>query len=227
MPVVTRLVTMTASPRAARRSTEEVRRLILRAAGELFEERGYAKTSMRDIAAAAGISLSVLYRQFAGKEELFSATLLAPFLTSFEEFAAAWSAQIDNPWDDERLVREFVRDLYTKLSQHRHSLTILLAVGEDSGSDLLAQTRNGLANGLQELRLMAEHEADRRHWFSRDTVRHSNSLIVSMIAGAVLLQPLLADLRADDDAIIDAATQLALHGMRLAPPDFSAPNGRK
>jgi AcrR family transcriptional regulator len=210
---------MAVSRRVPRRSTAEVRALILAAANDLFAERGYAGTSMRDIAAGANISLSVLYRQFEGKEELFSATLLAPFLASFEEFASAWSGQIENPWDDERLVREFVRDLYTNLVKHRHSLVTLLAAGEDSGSDLLVEARQGLAAGLQELRLMAEHEADRRQWFSRDSVAYSNSLMIATIAGLVLLQPLLAGtLTDDDDAMIDAATRLALHGMRMAPP---------
>jgi AcrR family transcriptional regulator len=174
---------------------------------------------MRAIAAAAGISLSVLYRQFPSKEGLFSTTLLAPFLSSFEEFAAAWSNQIENPWDDERLVGEFVRDLYQNLAEHRHTVVTLLAAGEDSGTELLEEVRQGLATGLTNLRIMAEQEADRRGWFSAETVRYSNALVIAMITGLVLIGPWLADAMIDDDnAMIDAATRLALHGMRLAPP---------
>src|SRR4051794_24701523 len=127
---------MAASRRAPRRSTAEVRDLILQAANELFIEHGYAQTAMRDVASRAGISLSVLYRQFDGKEELFAATLLAPFLETFEEFAAAWRDQVETPWDDERLVREFVRDLYRNTITHRASLVTLLAAGDDSTSGL-------------------------------------------------------------------------------------------
>jgi len=209
---------MATSPRAPRRTTAEVRKLVLDAAASLFAERGYAQTSMRDIGARAGISMSVLYRQFEGKDELFSATLVAPFLDTFEEFAAAWRDQVETPWDDERLVREFVRDLYRNTIEHRHSLVTLIAAGEDSTSNLLAQTRERLAGGLNELRLMAEHEADRRDWLRREELAYSNSLIIAMIVGSVVMQPLLeGTLAADDDGMIDSATRLAMYGMKLTP----------
>lgn len=211
---------MAASSRSPRRSTEEVRALIIDAATRLFGERGYAETSMRDIAAAAGISLSVLYRQFAGKEELFSATLVTPFLATSKEFVAAWSDQIDDPWSDEQLVREFVRDLYGNLMSHRHSLVTVLAAGETSSSVLLEHMRDKLEESLLEVRRIAEDEADRRQWFTRESVAYSSQLVVALIGGLVLLKPLLDGALADDDeATIDAATQLALYGMRLAPRD--------
>jgi AcrR family transcriptional regulator len=209
---------MTAARRAARRSTEEVRQLILDAATQLFAERGYTQTSMRDIATRTDISLSVLYRQFTSKDELYSATLLAPFLESFEEFAAAWSSQIDIPWGDEELIGEFVRDLYASLSVNRKLLVTLLAAGDDTGSDLLDQARESLTASLADLRLMAEHEADRRRWFTRDQIAVSNSLIVALVAGLVLLRPLLAQTPAgDQDTMILAATRLARYGMSLGP----------
>lgn len=207
---------MATPPRAPRRTTAEVRRLALDAAAGLFVEHGYAQTSMRDIAARADISLSVLYRQFAGKDELFAATLLAPFLEAFDEFSHAWRDQADTPWEDERLVREFVRDLYRNTTEHRHSLVTLLAAGEDSTSSLLTETRARLDGGLTELRLMAEHEADRRDWLLRESLAQSNALIIGMVVGTVLLQPLLSGTLADDDdAMVDAATRMALYGMRL------------
>lgn len=209
---------MAVSRRPTRRSTEEVRGLILAAASELFDEYGYAQTSMRDIASKAGLSLSVLYRQFGSKDDLFAATLLAPFLASFEEFASAWSSQIDNPWEDEQLVREFVRDLYSNLAQHRHLLVTLLAAAEDSESSLLAKTQQGIAGSLRDLQVMAEHEAGRRNWLPAGTVAHGNSLTIAMIAGLILMQPFLAPTPdGDEEAIVDAVTRMALYGMRLAP----------
>jgi len=43
---------------------------ISRAALALFVEKGVAETTVRDIAAAAGVAEGTLYRHFAGKEEL-------------------------------------------------------------------------------------------------------------------------------------------------------------
>lgn len=48
---------------------------IMRSARDIFAERGYHGTSIRDIAKGAGLSLSVLYYYHAGKQELLHALL--------------------------------------------------------------------------------------------------------------------------------------------------------
>jgi TetR/AcrR family transcriptional regulator, cholesterol catabolism regulator len=57
------------SPRMQRRR-DATRIAILRAAGRIFRERGFAETSMRDIAAAADLSVANLYHHFSGKDEI-------------------------------------------------------------------------------------------------------------------------------------------------------------
>ncbi len=52
------------------RRRDATRVAILRAAGRIFRERGFAETSMRDIAAAADLSVANLYHHFAGKDEI-------------------------------------------------------------------------------------------------------------------------------------------------------------
>lgn len=209
---------MAAKPRAPRRSTEEVRTRILEVAAQQFAEHGYAKATMRSIASAAGTSLSVVHRHWSSKEELFAATLLAPFLSSIAEFASAWSGQLEAPWDDERLMREFVRDLYEHAVNHRETVAALIAAGENLSPTLLRQVRQGLEAALTQLRLISEHEAKLRGWFSPETVALTGNLAVSMIVGSVLLQPLITDqLRTDDDTAIATATKLLLYGIALTP----------
>lgn len=48
---------------------------ILRAAGRLFSQRGYHGTSMRDLAAALGLTQGSLYNHWASKEELLFAII--------------------------------------------------------------------------------------------------------------------------------------------------------
>src|SRR4051794_37834674 len=55
--------------RATRRET------ILRGAATAFGEKGYAATSMEDVAAAAGITKLIVYRHFSSKEELYDEVL--------------------------------------------------------------------------------------------------------------------------------------------------------
>jgi AcrR family transcriptional regulator len=56
-------------PRAERREA------ILRAAARAFAERGYAATSMGDVARAAAITQLIVYRHFSSKEDLYRAVL--------------------------------------------------------------------------------------------------------------------------------------------------------
>ncbi len=55
--------------------SERSRAQILQAALELFSNRGYHGTSMRDIARAAGVSTGNVYHQFPDKETIFNALL--------------------------------------------------------------------------------------------------------------------------------------------------------
>lgn len=54
---------------------EQTVQRMLDGAAAAFVKAGYAATSMEDIAAAAGVSKLLLYRDFAGKRELYQAVL--------------------------------------------------------------------------------------------------------------------------------------------------------
>ena len=70
------------------RQRQERERLILRAAEELFIERGYHDTSMDDIAARVGIAKGTVYLHFASKEDL----TLALFERGIREFVRGLDA---------------------------------------------------------------------------------------------------------------------------------------
>ncbi len=53
----------------------ERREKIMRVAGELFTQRGYAAVSIGDIAAAVGVSKAALYHHFPAKDELYTVML--------------------------------------------------------------------------------------------------------------------------------------------------------
>ena len=60
------------SPRR-RLQSEQTRGAVLDAAGRLFADRGWAGTGMREVAAAAGVSVETVYAGFGSKPELLKA----------------------------------------------------------------------------------------------------------------------------------------------------------
>ncbi|RYF53942.1 MAG: TetR/AcrR family transcriptional regulator [Comamonadaceae bacterium] len=59
-----------------------LRSQILESASRLFYERGYAATSIRDIAVAVGISSSTMYHHFTNKQEILAA-VVTRFMSDF------------------------------------------------------------------------------------------------------------------------------------------------
>lgn len=76
-PVLPSFAATCVEPRHSRAIPDHVRRsLLFAAAEELFLTRGYAGTTMSDIARAAGMSKKTIYQVFDSKSELFRALLL-------------------------------------------------------------------------------------------------------------------------------------------------------
>jgi AcrR family transcriptional regulator len=73
-----------ARARAARTKRARTQAVLLTAALEAFQSRGWTKTRMEEIATAAGVSVATAYKHFAGKDVLL-ATVYAPFVLREQE----------------------------------------------------------------------------------------------------------------------------------------------
>jgi AcrR family transcriptional regulator len=83
---------------AWRRKGEQTAERILDAAETLFAERGYAGTSLRDVAARVELRIPSLYNHFPSKDALYAAVLargIGPVLALLGEFAAQPAASRD------------------------------------------------------------------------------------------------------------------------------------
>jgi len=67
---------------------QRTRQAILDAALELFADKGYFGTSLRDVASAVGVRESALYNYFKSKEALFDALILAHEHTKTQRLAS-------------------------------------------------------------------------------------------------------------------------------------------
>jgi AcrR family transcriptional regulator len=68
-----------------RRNASQTRQLLLEVASTRFARDGYATTTVRDIADAAGVNVALISRYFTSKEGLFEACLTSAFLALKKE----------------------------------------------------------------------------------------------------------------------------------------------
>ncbi|RNL62256.1 TetR/AcrR family transcriptional regulator [Nocardioides marmoriginsengisoli] len=91
--------------RGRRPGSPDTRAAILESARTLFAARGFAATSLRSIASAAGVDPALVHHYFGGKDDLFVAALSLPIdpRAVFAQFAAG---EVEDA--GERLVRGFL-----------------------------------------------------------------------------------------------------------------------
>lgn len=90
-------------------SDDSVRQRLLHAAIVLFNQRGYAPTTVREIVDAAGVTKPVLYYYFGSKEGIYLAIM--------QEALTEFLARLDDPLPGER-----VRDRIIAFAQRAHEL---------------------------------------------------------------------------------------------------------
>jgi AcrR family transcriptional regulator len=101
--------------------TSERRDHLVRLAAELFAEKGYQATTVRNIADEAGILSGSLYHHFDSKE-----SIVDEILTSFfDELTAANQAALQKGGDPRTVLAELVRICFGTLEPHRAAITVL------------------------------------------------------------------------------------------------------
>lgn len=99
---------------------QEREALIIQAAEEIFQEKGYYEASMDEIAARVGIAKGTIYTHFPGKEEL----VLAIFRRNLETFIQRIDAVIDAETTPRARLEAIIQFVYTGLySKHAQLLS--------------------------------------------------------------------------------------------------------
>jgi AcrR family transcriptional regulator len=108
---------------------EQIRKLAL----ELFAERGYDATSLREIAERLGITKAAVYYHFKTKEEIL-ASLVADFFAEVDELVSWAQHQPATRATREQVLRRY----HTLLSGHATALAQLLHEGQAALRDVAA-----------------------------------------------------------------------------------------
>jgi AcrR family transcriptional regulator len=106
---------------------EETRTRILDAALRLFRDRGFEQTTMREVAAEAGVATGGAYYYFRSKEELVMAFYLRTSDEAREKFAEAIGATKDL----KKRLRAMIDLKFEQFAEHRELMVALLKAGVD------------------------------------------------------------------------------------------------
>lgn len=111
---------------------EETRERILTAALALFRERGFDATTMRDVAAAAGVATGGAYYYFRSKEEL----VMAFYLRTAEEMRDLLPPELARTRDLKKRLATIIDLKFKQFDEHRSFLNALFRTAIDPDSPL-------------------------------------------------------------------------------------------
>ncbi|HJW94667.1 MAG TPA: TetR family transcriptional regulator [Thermoanaerobaculia bacterium] len=106
---------------------EETRERILNAALQLFREKGFDETTMRDVAAAAEMATGAAYYYFRSKEEL----VMALYVRSTEEKRTFLPAAVERSKDLKKRLRVIIDANFEQFADHRRLFRALARIGMD------------------------------------------------------------------------------------------------
>lgn len=116
-------------PRRPRRSSAEVRHLLLQAARERFAADGFGGATTIAIANEADVSETVLFRHFPTKEQLFEAAVVEPFEEYVARYTEGWRHVPATAADPETVLRDYAAELYDIVAAERELFAALMAHG--------------------------------------------------------------------------------------------------
>lgn len=115
---------MTTIPSSEPAAEAPVRERLLAAALELFNTRGYAATTVREIVEAAGVTKPVLYYHFQNKEGIY----LHLMQRGFEDFEETVRSSLARPGSAVDRLRAFCTECYRLFERHEAAVRLMYAI---------------------------------------------------------------------------------------------------
>lgn len=187
-----------AKQRRTRRSTGQIRSLILDAAREVFAERGFAGASTRLIAERAEVAHHLIFGNFGSKSALFAEAVIEPFEANFAEFVALCE---NLPADRQHRNLQYVHSLYPFLRDNAGLLHALIKSTGERGTDHVPGLDAYFASAEERLRSQYEQRGLHLDVPPHLMVRYTFGTLV----GAVLLRDWFFPGSAPDEELAELA----------------------
>jgi AcrR family transcriptional regulator len=196
-----------------RRPAGEPRRLLIEAARNLFDRKGYASTSTREIADLAEVSETLMFRYFGSKAGLFREAMVKPFVELVDNYIEERSSNPDRYDQPRQEARKLLGDMYDLFLSHRALAALLFAAdalteGELAESGILDEVRSAIerlvAFGSEEARAQGAAVPSSVH----DLTTRAT---IAMVAGMATLGTwYYGKRRPSRDAILDELTEIVM-----------------
>lgn len=189
------------------------RHVLCEAARGVFAERGWSRARTRDIADAAGVTETVLYRHFASKQELFEASILEP-LEEFIALLKTIAPQMQSVELRGRVV--LANQVHVAIQRAMHEMVPLLGVA--LFSDVEAGKRFYRERLLPEIREAAALVDAAARPETRQAIS-AEQLLIAMLGMhlAVATQSRLSQEEVDNEALASVLTRFLAFGLPLKP----------
>jgi AcrR family transcriptional regulator len=156
---------------------------LLKAARDVFSEKGYARGGIREIASRAGVTEPMIYQHFGSKKALFEAATVEPFTGYISDYFTNWSRNSLGERSATAESEDFLRGLYDVLYAERKVLLAMVAVREfDPGFSAGPQyVEEAFAQALKQFQDLIDVESAKRGYRKFDS-----HIWVRLVFGAVL-----------------------------------------
>ena len=168
-----------------RRPSGEPRRLLLEAARDCFNRKGYASTSTREIAALADVSETLIFRYFGSKAGLFREAVVMPFVDTIDREIERQSSRPTRSILTREDTRAFVGQMYDVFHEHRALAAMVFAADALVGSDVAESGAIEDVRGAIDRFVRFASDEARAHGRSVDPTAHDLAIRghMAMVAG--------------------------------------------
>lgn len=135
-----------------RRPSGEIQALILDAARDLFQAKGYGATTTKEIAARAGVAEALLFTNFGTKTQLFELSITRPFDEFARDYIHSWQDAAEA--SDLERIEGFIRGLMELTERNRGLIADAISPTSSAADSARAAVIRGIADAFQRIHVL-------------------------------------------------------------------------
>jgi len=210
---------MTIEPLTPQRRREQTREYLLRAAAQVFAERGFHGASLDDVASVAGFTKGAVYSNFKGKDDLFLALLELRFEEEMRSLRAILEA-IEEPVTQLPALVDLLRQQFDVAESDWGTLFQEFCVYAMRNPEARAKLAAFERADVEAVAGIISAERERHGLEALESPRHTARIVVALTRGLFMMR--LIDNDAVDGALLEAA--LAFIARAMTTPEDSPPD---